>query len=527
MESLRNNFELLLGLLLLALAFATLARRVQLPYPILLVVGGLILALVPGLPEVRLDPELVLLLFLPALLYGDAWDTSWRDFRANLRPISLLAFGLVFVTTAVVAVVAHWAVPGLPWAAGFALGAILSPTDAIASAAIAQRLRLPHRVVTIIQGESLVNDASGLVAYQVALGALVTGAFSLHHAVLSLLWLAGGGIGLGLAAGWVIIRLSRLLPDPTLGVVFSLLCPYLAFFPAETLHASGVLAVVAAGLYVGRASPTLLDSESRLTGRAVWESVEFVVNGLLFVLLGLQLRTVLSGLQDGGVGVGPALRAGLVVALAVMLVRILWVFPATSLPRWLSRKVRANDPMPSWRVIAVLSWSGLRGAVSLAIALSLPTTLPSGAPFPFRAELLFIAFVTVIVTLLGQGLTLPPLIRVLGVKDDGRVDRETRAAQLAVAKAGAVKADALVDSDWVPRHRVERLRDSLRERHQHLEANEKPGSGQGEGYRRVVREILQEQRAEILRLRDSGEIGDDAMRAVERDLDLEEARLSS
>jgi CPA1 family monovalent cation:H+ antiporter len=518
---LKTTIELILGLLVAVVFLAALSRRLHIPPPLVLVVAGLAGALLPGVPPVHMEPDLVLLLFLPPLLYGDAWDTSWRDFRANLRPILLLAVGLVFATTLAVGVVAHAALPGLPWAVAFTLGAILSPTDAVASVAIAERLGLPQRLLTIVEGESLVNDASALVAYRFALVAVLTGAFEAGQVVVRFFWVAGAGVALGLLAGWILIRVSRLLTEPTPAVVFSLLAPYFAYLPAEALGASGVLAVVTAGLMLGRMSPLILDKEMRLAGRAVWESVEFLINGLVFIILGLQLRTVLGGIGEGGLR--PVLWAALWVAVAMIVARLLWVYPASALPRWLSPSLRKRDPMPSWRVLAVIGWTGLRGAVSLAIALALPLQLPSGAPFPFRAELQFITFVAVVLGLLLQGLTLAPLIRVLGLRDDGTVARETLRARMAAAKAASEQVEALLAEAWVPRSKAERLREILQERLQLLESPELPLHS--ESYRRMMREVIEAQRKELLRLRDEGSIGDEARRAVEHDLDLEEASL--
>ena len=521
MGELKTTIELILGLLVAVVFLAALSRRLHIPTPLFLVLAGLGGALLPGVPPVHLEPDLVLLLFLPPLLFGDAWDTSWRDFRANLRPILLLAVGLVFATTLAVGVVAHAALPSLPWAVAFTLGAILSPTDAVASVAIAERLGLPQRLLTIVEGESLVNDASALVAYRFALVAVLTGTFEAGQVVLRFFWVAGAGVVLGLVSGWILIRMGKLLTEPTPMVVFSLLSPYFAYLPAEALGVSGVLAVVTAGLVLGRVAPVILDNEMRLTGRAVWESVEFLINGLIFILLGLQLRTVLGGIREGSLH--SVLWAGLLVAVAMIVVRLLWVWPASAVPRWMSASLRKRDPMPSWRPLTVIGWTGLRGAVSLAIALALPLQLPSGAPFPFRAELQFITFVAVVLGLLLQGLTLAPLIRALGLQDDGTVARETLRARMVVARAASEHVEALLAESWVPRPKAERLRDTLRERLQILESPEAPAHN--ESYRRMMAEVIAAQRRVLLRLRDEGAIGDEARRVVERDLDLEEASL--
>ena len=383
------GIEVVLALLLAVAMLATLASRVGVPYPILLVLGGLVLGFVPGLPRVELDPDLVFLIFLPPLLYVSALFTSWRDFRANLRPISLLAVGLVIFTTCIVAVVAHAAIEDLTWAAAFTLGAIVSPTDAIAATAIAQRLGVPRRVVTVLEGESLVNDATGIVAYRIAAAAVTAGTFSIWQAGLSFIAGSIGGIVIGLAAGWAVIRLRRSLsPDPSVQNTISLLTPFLAYLPAEELptyvweelalpgelHFSGVLAVVVAGLYLGRRGASIIPSSTRLQGYAVWELISFLLNGAVFILIGLQLRNIVDGLSEYSM-IELSLYAGLI-SLTVVIVRILWVFPATYLPRVLSRCIREYDPPPPGRPSP--SYPGPGCAASS----------PSPRPSPFRSPLI-------------------------------------------------------------------------------------------------------------------------------------------
>ncbi len=345
---------MILVLLAAVAALATLAHRLRVPYPILLVLGGLVLGFVPGLPQVELKPELVFLLFLPPLLYVSALFTSWRDFRANLRAISLLAVGLVLMTTCVVAVVAHAAIEGLDWASAFVLGAIVSPTDAVAATAVAQRLGVPRRIVTVLEGESLVNDAMGIVAYRIAAVAVVTGAFSLWEASLQFVVGAVGGVVVGLAVGWVILWARRhVSEDPSVQNIISLLTPFVAYLPAEELpayiqeelHFSGVLAVVAAGLYLGRRGPYVISPETRLQGYAVWELVTFLLNGLIFILIGLQLRSIVEGLSE--YSVTTLVLYGGLISLTVILVRFVWVFPATYVPRWASRRLPRARPFSS------------------------------------------------------------------------------------------------------------------------------------------------------------------------------------
>jgi Na+/H+ antiporter len=540
------EIEAILVLLAAVAALATLANRIKVPYPILLVLGGLVLGfvseLVPGLPQVTLEPKVVFLLFLPPLLYVSAIFTSWRDFRANLRPISLLAVGLVLMTTCVVAAVAHWAV-GLPWAAAFVLGAIVSPTDAIAATAVAQRLGVPRRIVTILEGESLVNDATGIVAYRIATAAVVTGAFSLWEAGLQFVVGAAGGIAVGLAVGWFVIWARRhVSEEPNVQNTISLLTPFAAYLPAEELppylwhellglpgelHLSGVLAVVAAGLYLGRRGPYVISPEARLQGYAFWELVTFLLNGLIFALIGLQLPGIIERLSE--FPVTALVFYGGLISLTVILVRFAWVFPATYVPRWVSPSLRERDPSPSPRAVTVIAWTGMRGVISLAAALALPLTTETGAPFPGRDRILFLTFCVILATLVVQGLSLPALIRGLGLEDDGSQDREEVIGRIEVAQAALARIEELVEEEWVREDTAERVRGLYNYRRTRFSArfdgDEDGVEERSVAYQRLMRELLRAQRKELIRLRNEGEIGDEAMHRIERDLDLEESRL--
>jgi monovalent cation/hydrogen antiporter len=523
-------------------ALATLAARLGVPYPILLVLGGLVLGFVPGLPRPELKPDVVFLLFLPPLLYVSAIFTSWRDFRANLRPISLLAVGLVLMTTCVVAAVAHWAV-GLPWAAAFVLGAIVSPTDAIAATAVAQRLGVPRRIVTILEGESLVNDATGIVAYRIAVGAVVAGTFSLWQAGLQFIVGAVGGIAVGLAVGWAILWARRhVSEDPSVQNTISLLTPFTAYLLAEEpshyawkelLHLpgefafSGVLSVVATGLYLGRRGPYVIAAETRLQGYAFWELVTFLLNGLIFALIGLQLRGIVGRLSEYSVG-DLLLYAG-IISLTVILVRFLWVFPATYVPRWVSRSLRERDPSPSPRAVTVIAWTGMRGVISLAAALALPLTVEGGAPFPGRDLILFLTFSVILATLVVQGLSLPALIRGLGLEDDGSQEREEIEGRIEVAQAALARIEELVEEDWVREDTAERVRGLYNYRHSRFSArfdgDEDGIEERSAAYQRFMRELLRAQRRTLIQLRNEGRISDEVMHRIEHDLDLEETRL--
>lgn len=520
-------------LLLLALVagLATLARRLSVPYPILMVLGGLVLSgvlglfgdLLPGLARVELEPELVFLLLLPPILFSAAYFTSPRELAANARPIGLLAIGLVLATTVVVGLVVHGLVPGIGWPVAFALGAIVSPPDAVAATSIAQRLGLPGRVVTILEGESLVNDATALVAYRLAVAAAVTGVFSLTDAIGAFAWVSAGGVAIGLAVGWVMVQVEKRLDDPPVEVLLSLLGPFAAWVPSEALGVSGVLAVVTAGIVLGWSAPRILSSRTRVLGSGVWQMVVFTLNGLVFILIGLQLPTILEVLREER-SVLELLWLGGAVSLAVVLVRLAWVFPAAYLPRWLSRSIREREAAPSPRVVLISGWAGMRGVVSLAAALALPTDA-----FDHRELLIFLTFSVILVTLVGQGLSLPWLIRRLGVGDDGSAAHETVHAREAATEAALARLGEL-EAEW-PGHAE--LIVHLRERHQHAAEHLEhphedfaaaPADTEEVEHAAIRQAVIDAQRLAVIDLRDRGVISDGALRAVERDLDLEELR---
>jgi CPA1 family monovalent cation:H+ antiporter len=522
-------------------ALATLANRIGVPYPILLVLGGLVLGFVPGLPRVELEPDVVFLLFLPPLLYVSAIFTSWRDFRMKLRTISLLAVGLVLMTVCAVAAVAHWAV-GLPWGAAFVLGAIVSPTDAVAATAIAQRLGIPRRIVTILEGESLINDATGIVAYRVAVAAVLTGAFSLWQAGLQFVIGAIGGVMIGLAVGWLVVWARRhVSEEPNVQNTISLLTPFAAYLLAEEpshylwgwlglpgeFAFSGVLAVVAAGLYLARRVPYVVTPQTRLQAYAFWELVIFLLNGLIFALIGLQLRSIVERLSESEYEAAQLVLYAVLISLTVILVRFLWVFSATYFPRWESRTLRWPDPLPSSRAVTLISWTGMRGVISLAAALSLPLTVEGGAPFPGRDLILFLTFAVILATLVVQGLSLPILIR--GLKDDGTEEREEALGRIEMAESALARLEELAEEEWVREDTAERVRGMYNYRRNRfaarLDGDEAELEERSAAYQRLFRELLRAQRQALMRLRDEGKIGDEVMHRIEHDLDLEESRL--
>jgi CPA1 family monovalent cation:H+ antiporter len=522
--------ELVFVLLFLATGLAVVARRIGIPYPILLVLGGLLLGFVPGLPRVELAPDLVFLLFLPPILFGAGFFTSIRDFKANLRAIGLLAVGLVLITTVAVAIAVHALVPGLGWAPAFALGAIVAPPDAIAATAIFQRLGVPRRIVAILEGESLVNDATALVLYRTAVAVAVGGSFSLVDASANFVIAAVGGIAVGVAIGWAVGRLMSKLDDPVFSIVISFLAPVATYLPAERLGFSGVLAAVAAGIFLSRRAARNLSSEVRIAGQAAWQILLFLINGAVFILIGLQLPTVLAGLGERPPG--ELLWLAVAISATAILIRIIWVYPATYIPRLLSARIREREGMPAPRYVFVVAWAGMRGVVSLAAALALPLTLPDGTPFPERNLLIFLTFAVILATLVGQGLTLPLFIRRLGIAADGGQAHEEAHVRRSAAEAAVAEIERLAEKwpDHLPL--IETLRSQYGHRAEHLgdlhsEVPENETEKELLEHREIRRAVIDAERETIIRLRDSGAISDDTFRAVERDLDLEELRMEA
>jgi CPA1 family monovalent cation:H+ antiporter len=517
-----SQLELLLAVFLLVAGLTVVAGRIDIPYPILMTLGGLLLGLVPILPRLDLAPEIVFLLILPPILFGAAFFTSPRELWRNARPIGLLAFGLVLVTTVAVAVVVHTLVPDMGWAPAFALGAIVSPPDAVAATAIAQRLGLPPRLVTILEGESLVNDATALTAFRLAVAAAGFGTFSLVEAAQTFVFVSVGGVVIGLVVGWIVVQIEARLNDPPVEVLVSLLAPVAAWLPAEGVHVSGVLAVVTAGIVLGRAAPRVMSSDTRILGSGVWQMLIYTLNGLVFVLIGLQLPSIIEAISEGR-SASDLILLALAVCSTVVLVRLAWVFPATYLPRWLIPRVQARDGAADPRMVAVLGWSGMRGVVSLAGILTL------GHDFPFRDLLVFLTFSVILVTLVGQGLSLPFIIRRLGIGDDGSVQHEAIHAREASIEAALGRLEELAE-EW-PDHLelIDQMRARFTHAEEHLEHDHEaegapePDQEQIE-HEAIRRAVIGAQRVAIIDLRDRGIIGDAALRRVERDLDLEELR---
>jgi CPA1 family monovalent cation:H+ antiporter len=505
------------------------AQVSRVPYPILLVVGGLALGLLPPIPDVELDPDLVLIVILPPLLYAAAYFTPLRELRRNVREISALAVGLVLATMVGVAVVAHLAL-GFDWAPAFVLGAIVSPTDPVTATAIARRLGVPGRIVTIVEGESLINDGTALVAYKFAVAAVVTGTFNLLEAGGEFVVVVLGGIAVGIAAGAAIAFIRRRIDAPPVEITIALLSGYFAYLPAEAIGVSGILAAVTVGIYMGRLTSVLTTPTTRIQGQAVWEIVQFLLNSALFVLIGLQLPAILDSVA--GDDVSTLIADGALIAVTVMLVRLLWVFPFTYLPPLLIPR-RERQTTPPWQHTLVVAWTGMRGAVSLAAALALPLLVDGGGAFPDRDLILFLTFSVILGTLLLQGLTLPPLIHLLGLDDyDAVLEREELEARRRGAEAALARLEELAEEDWVLDDTAERMRRAYGYRERRFSARIDDGDGKSatyearsEAFQFLSRELIEAQRSVLIRMRDDGEIDDDVLRTLERELDLEDSRL--
>lgn len=518
-----SRFEIVLLLMAVIVVLETLARRLQLPRAAALILGGIGFAMIPGAPAIELDPDLVLVLFLPPLLMASAWFTAWRDFRADIRIILQLAVGAVAFTTLVVGVVAHWVQPALPWGACFALGAIVSPPDSVAAKAVLQKLPLPPRVITLLEGESLVNDASGLVLFRLAVAASLTGVFSPSHAALDFAWLAIGGVALGAAFAYTSIFVIKRIAESDLTIVWSFLSAWISYIAAEKLGVSGVLSTVACGMILGWKQHDLLSALTRTRSMAVWGIVVFVLESLIFILIGLSLRGVLTRL-GGGDAIVALLPPTLAIVAAVIVARFAWIFPTTYIPRALSPALRARDPYPPLSVPFIMSWAGLRGVVSLAAALSLPEG------FPGRDFILAVTFAVILVTVLVQGATLAPLVRMLsgtGFKslNSSKLSEAQARAYVAAAQLAAVEQESL-NPDGSQRHPrlVEQYSYRVRATSRFSEETEALTPHRIDHFTTVLAAIAAGRR-ELLRLHRANEIHDTVLHAIEQELDLEEVNV--
>lgn len=521
-----SQIELVLALMLAVVMLATLAERIKIPYPVVLVIGGLVLGALPQLPNVELDPDTVFLLFLPPALFSASLGTDWPRFRDELRPIFALAVNLVLTTMGGVAVVAFAVMSHMSWDVAFVLGAVVSPPDAVATLAIVKRLNVPRQLITILEGESLINDVTALIAYRYAVAAVVTGTFSIWHAgfdfVTSALIGFAVGVVVSLVISWII---EHLVDDPTIANVISCLAPVAAYFPAEHLHASGVLAVVTAGLVFARGVSRRLTAATRLQADVIWSFVMFVIDGLVFILIGLQLPTVIDGL--GAYSWPQLIFYGAAISLATILVRVIFVSLILN-PRRPFAILHFEGSSSGWRAPAVISWAGPRGILTLGTALALPYATDAGAPFPDRDLVIFLAFCVILATLVGQGLTLAPLIRRLKFPADDSQERETRLAARAVIIAGIHRLDELAESTSMPDGATDIQRAALKARLLRYPLQDQTSGGEGDPVsvqRRIVGEVVAAQRAELQSMQRRGLIGEAARRSVERELDLAEARV--
>jgi CPA1 family monovalent cation:H+ antiporter len=517
-----DTIELVFVILVVATALAYLARRIGIAEPILFLLGGIALGFVPDLPEIELSPDVVFLVFVPPILFAAAYLTPIRDFKANLRPILLLAIGLVVFTTVAVAVVIGWLVPAMTWPVAIALGAIVAPTDAVTATAVLQRLGVPRRLVTILEGESLVNDATSLTIYRTAIEAVRIGSVSLLVAGASFVLIGFGGIAVGVLVGLVVTRGMERTGDPILEIILSFIAPISAYVAAELLGVSGVLAVVVAGLITGRRAARVLSPDGRLMGEGAWNIVIWAINAFVFILIGLQLPGIIRSL-DEYTGL-QLLGLGLAISLTVIVARLVWVYPATYLPRILSAKLRARDPAPPRQAVFIIGWAGMRGVVSLAAALALPTD------FPQRDLILFLTFCVIVATLVGQGLSLPWLVDRLGVRVGaaGAAESEEVHARLAAVEAALVRLDELAVE--YPGHipLIDQLKSQYDHEAEHVWPNTSGPRDDAElellEHRNIRNAVLTAQRESVIKLRDDGIINDSTLRSIERDLDLEALR---
>jgi Na+/H+ antiporter len=530
-----DTAQIIVLLLLAAMALGVVARWFGIAYPIALTVGGLVLGFVPHLPHVQLDPAIVFGVFLPPILYHAALYGRWHEFRANIRVITALAIALVTFTTVVVAVASKLMIPELPWAVAFVLGAIVSPPDAVAATAIMQRLNLPPRLVAVIEGESLVNDATAIIIYKFALAAVLTGAFSIGQALGEFVVVAAGGIVVGLLLGWGSMWINRLLDDTLSETMLSLTVPFISYWIAEAFGVSGVLAVVMTGMWRGLQSPMIISAEVRQRARATWDAIVFVLNSLVFVLIGLQLRPIVQSLTAFSWPELIAYAAG--IGVATILARAAWIFPAAFISRAACRYLgiyldSKYDAAPPWRAVAVLSYVGLRGIVSLAVALAVPLTLPDGAPFPNRDLVVFLTFAVIVMTLVLQGLSLPLVLRILGFDGSGGADfaAEEHLARVKMAHAAVAEVDRVTEQRQLPARLVERVRAEFAGPLADLEATpngEKADASPAiQSKRNALRlAAVRAARRRLVKLHREDEISDATLQQLLRELDFEELRL--
>ena len=523
------TIETLLLLLSVLVMVAIAARRLNIAPSILLVIAGVALAFIPDLPRIELAPELVLFGMLPPLIYSAGVAMSWREFRFNLRPIVLLAVGCVIFTACAVAVAVHWLL-GLPVAVAFVLGAIIAPPDVVAPLAIARQLGLPRRLLVVLEGEGLVNDATALILYRFAVAAVSTGMFSFPDAVVAFVLIVIGEIAYGIGIGWLSLRLRRWAQDPRVEITLSLMTPFLAFWVPEQLGGSGVLATVAAGLFVSWNGPLLIPAATRLQGIFFWDLVIYFLEGFIFLLTGLEVRAVIN--RANGVALSELVLAVLITVAVAIVARFVWVFPATYLPRWLIPAVSRRDPSPPWRYPFLIGFIGVRGVVSLAAALAIPFTTASGSAFPYRDQIFFITFGVILITLVGQGLVLPSVVRRLGLAraraDEFQQEHEAElAARWEALRVAESQLNKLAEDENIPPDVLSTLRAHHDYRVRRLPRTLSDGVENAAKSAELRTQLINIEREYLYRQLQEGRITDEARRHLERELDLEEAIIAN
>jgi CPA1 family monovalent cation:H+ antiporter len=524
-----EQIQTLLLLLIVLVIVAVVAQRRRIAPAILLVIAGIVVALVPGLPRYELAPEFVLLVVLPPLIYNAGVAMSWREFRFNLRPIGMLAIGCVVFTACSVAAALNWFL-GLEWAVGFVLGAIVAPPDVIAPLSIARRLHMPRRVLVVLEGEGLANDATALIMYRFAVAAVSTGVFSFMNAAGTFALIVVGELAYGIAIGWVSLQLRRWARNPPVEITLSLMTPYIAYWVPQYLGGSGVLATVATGLYVSWNGPLMISAATRLQGIFFWDVLIYLVEGMVFLFTGLQMRLVVERISTAQIP--DLLAATALTALVAIIARFVWVFPSTYLPRWLSKSLARRDPSPPWRAPFVVAFTGVRGVVSLSAALALPLTTAAGQPFPFRDHILFITFGIIVITLVGEGLLLPRLLSSLGLARGGIEERaREREAELTV-RMNAIDAmrsrlDELTRERRLSDGVVAQLRAREEDRMQMIPRNLGDSLELTKASAALLTELIEEERRFLFQMLREGRLTDESRRRIERELDLEEAAIAS
>ncbi|MEO6166953.1 MAG: Na+/H+ antiporter [Chitinophagales bacterium] len=517
---------LLFGVSLLSVV----ADKIRVSYPIMLVIAGLVIWLIPGMPTIKLDPDVVFLIFLPPLLYSAAWSTSWNDFLAAKRPIGMLAFVLVIATSTIVAFFSVWLIPGFTLALGFLLGGIISPPDAVAATSVLKTLKIPRRVATLLEGESLVNDASSLIVFRFAIVAILSGQFSLIEATGQFFLVAIMGVVVGLVVANVVYAIHRFLPTtPSVDTALTLISPYLCYLIAEHFHFSGVLAVVAAGLFLSFRAADIFSYESRLQAIGVWSTLTFILTGVVFILIGLQLPQIIGNLD--GTTLGQAIEYGIIISLLIIVVRLAWVYPGAFLPRIIVPSIRKGEPNPGWKSVFIVGWSGMRGVVSLASALAIPLTLQDGTAFPFRNLILFITFLVILITLVFQGISLPLIIRFLKIPSTEDETKEEKDLRIRLAYSSIEKIEASYSAKDATSDALHHIKTKYERRIDHIHQRMLTADNSGHStevfheFNKLQLQLVHFERNQLTQLRRAKKFGEEVLRKLEYELDLEEAVL--